>query len=194
MLEAAVLESLLTDLISEDDLRAAEAVQRLAEVGDDACQPLLSLLESPNPDHRWWATMALSEMGGASATDGLIRALEDPDAAVRQAAALGLNQRPALSAIPRLIRALSDPDRLLARLAAGALAALGAEAVSPLTVALRSRDAAVRIEAVRALAHIDDPAVVPTLFAALSDPSAVVVHLAEDGLNRMGVGTVYFEL
>jgi HEAT repeat protein len=52
----------------------------------------------------------------------------------------------------------------------------------------------VRIEAVRALAHIDDPAVVPTLFAALSDPSAIVVHLAEEGLNRMGIGTVFFEL
>ena len=188
------LETLLSDLVSEDDLRAADAVQRLAEVGEQACQPLLSLLQSPNPDHRWWATMALSEMNGSSATDGLIRALEDPDAAVRQAAALGLNQRPAISAIPRLIRALGDPDRLLARLAAGALAALGTEAVSPLTVALRSQDAAVRIEAVRALAHIDDPSVVPTLFAALSDPSAVVGHLAEEGLNRLGVGMVYFEL
>jgi HEAT repeat protein len=194
MQPTAELESLLTDLVSEDDLRAAEAVQRLAGAGDEACQRLLALLESPNPDHRWWATMALAEMNGSSATDGLIRALEDPDGAVRQAAALGLNQRPAVSAIPRLIRALSDPDRLLARLAAGALAALGSEAVSPLTVALRSKDPAVRIEAVRALAHIDDPAVVPTLFAALSDPSAIVVHLAEEGLNRMGIGTVFFEL
>jgi len=191
----AELESLLTDLISEDDLRAAEAVQRLAVAGDEACERLLALLESPNPDHRWWATMALAEINGSSlATDGLLRALEDPDGAVRQAAALGLNQRPAVSAIPRLIRALGDPDRLLARLAAGALAALGTEAVSPLTVALRSKDPAVRIEAVRALAHIDDPAVVPTLFAALSDPSAIVVHLAEEGLNRMGIGTVFFEL
>ena len=188
------LESLLSDLVSEDDLRAADAVQRLAKVGEQACQPLLSLMQSSNPDHRWWATMALSEMDGSTATDGLIRALEDPDAAVRQAAALGLNQRPAISAIPRLIRALGDSDRLLARLAAGALAALGPEAVSPLTVALRSPDAAVRIEAVRAMAHIEDPSVVPTLFAALSDPSAVVVHLAEEGLNRMGVGMVYFEL
>lgn len=189
-----MLQSLLADLVSEDDLRAAEAVQRLAEVGDEACRPLLSLLDSPNPDHRWWATMALSEMDRSSATDGLIRALEDPDAAVRQAAALGLNQRPAVTAIPRLIRALGDSDRLLARLAAGALAALGPEAVSPLTVALRSEDPAVRIEATRALAHIDDPSVVPVLFSALSDRSAIVVHLAEDGLNRMGVGMVYFEL
>src|SRR3990172_3371636 len=157
------LEALLSDLVSEDDLRAADAVQRLAEVGEQACQPLLSLMQSSNPDHRWWATMALSEMDGSTATDGLIRAL-------------------------------GDSDRLLARLAAGALAALGPEAVSPLTVALRSPDAAVRIEAVRAMAHIEDPSVVPTLFAALRDPSAVVVHLAEEGLNRMGVGMVYFEL
>lgn len=190
----ADLLALIAELTSEDDLRAEQALQHLATIGQAALDPLLALLNSGNPDHRWWATTALAGIEHPDTQTGLVRALDDPDMAVRQAAAAGVRQAPFPEAIPALIRNLGNSDRLLARLASGALAAIGIPAISPLTISLRSEDPAVRIEAVRALAEIDDPSVVPVLFAALSDPSVVVVHLAEQGLNRQGVGMVFFEL
>jgi len=51
----------------------------------------------------------------------------------------------------------------------------------------------VRIEAARALGEVGDSSAIPALFAALNDSSAVVVHLAEIGLERLGVGMVFFE-
>ena len=190
----ADLLALIAELTSEDDLRAEQALRNLATIGQAALDPLLSLLDSGNPDHRWWATTALAGIDHLDTRKGLVRALNDPDLTVRQAAAVGVRQAPFPEALPALIRSLGSADRLLARLASGALAAIGPPAVSPLTIALRADDPAVRIEAVRALSEIDDPSVVPALFAALSDPSVVVVHLAEQGLSRQGVGMVFFEL
>ena len=95
-------------------------------------------------------------------------------------------------AVPRLIEALGDEDRLLARLASGALAVAGPEAISPLSEAMQSEASQVRIEAARALGQSSDPDAIPALFAALNDTSAVVVHLAEVGLERLGVGMVFF--
>ena len=73
------------------------------------------------------------------------------------------------------------------------MAALGEEAISPLTKALRDENPAVRIEAARSLAAIDDPAVIAPLFSALDDRSALVAHWAELGLERLGVGMVFYQ-
>ena len=187
------LEALIAELTSNDDARAARALSQLPQHGETALDYLLKLLNSSDPDHRWWATFALANLDHARARKGLIQALHDQDPSVRQAAVAGLRQQPDPAAIPALIKALGDEDRLLARLASGALAALGAEAVSALTISMRSKDPGVRIEAARALGEVGDGSAIPALFAALNDPSAVVVHLAEIGLERLGVGMVFFE-
>ena len=186
------VEALLTDLNSGDDLRAEQALYDLARHGAYVIQPLLERLSSPDPEHRWWATAVLALIDHAKARRLLTQALGDPDTSVRQCAALGLRQQPTRAAIPRLLETLNDPDRLLARLAGDALIALGTPAVSPLTQVLRDGDPAQRIEAARALAYIDDQAVIPPLFAALEDPSALVIHWAELGLQRLGVGMIYY--
>ncbi len=81
----------------------------------------------------------------------------------------------------------------MARLAADALGALGETALTPLTEALRAPESTVRSEAARALSMMDDPSVIPPLFAALDDPSPLVVHWAEHGLERFGVGMAFFD-
>ncbi len=186
------VEALLSELNSGDDLRAEQALHGLAQHGAQVIPPLLERLSSADPDHRWWATAALALIDHAEARRLMTLALRDPDLSVRQCAALGLRQQPTDAAIPALLDALNFPDRLLARLAGDALIALGAPAVSPLTEALRDGEPSQRIEAARALANIDDQAVIPPLFAALEDPSALVVHWAELGLQRLGVGMVYY--
>jgi HEAT repeat protein len=50
----------------------------------------------------------------------------------------------------------------------------------------------VRVNLARALALIGDTAAIPALFRALDDESAIVAHWADEGLERLGVGQVYF--
>ena len=188
----ADLELLIDELTSEDDARAARALSEVPSYGEPALDYLLKLLDSDELDHRWWAVVALASVDHPKARAAMINALGDPDKSIRQCAAAGLKQQPDPEAIPALIETLQSEDRLLARLASGALAACGREAVPALTVAMHSEYPAVRIEAARALGETGDPNAIPALFAALDDTSAVVVHLAEVGLERLGVGMVFF--
>lgn len=187
------LAALLQELTCGDDARAEAAAAQLADAGGEAIPDLLSLLDSGDADRRWWATRALAAIDHPLARAGLAQALSDADGSVRQCAALGLRDRPTGQAIPGLIAMLGENDPLSARLAADALAALGAEAVAPLLQAATGGSPRARIEAARALARMEDRQAVPALLALLDDPSAVVQYWAEEGLERMGLGMVFFE-
>ena len=180
-------------MISGEDLRAEQAVPKLAACGDQAVDRLLALLETENPDHRWWATRALAACPQPASRRGLCQSLEDADPAVRTCAAAALREQPCIEALSLLISALHAEDRLLARLAGDALIALGEKAIPALEKACQSQSPAVRIEAVRALAKMRHPQTIPALFKALDDASTIVVHWAELGLDDLGVGMVFFE-
>jgi HEAT repeat protein len=186
------LETLISELNSQDDARAARALSQIPQYGEPALDFLLNLLDSAEPDERWWAIVALSSMEEPRAKKATIEALSDGDETVRQCAAAGLRQHPDLEAVPHLIEAIGSKDRLLARLASGALAATGQEAIPALSEAMQSDLPQVRIEAARALGQTENADAIPALFEALNDTSAVVVHLAEVGLERLGVGMVFF--
>ena len=187
------LQILLEELGSGNDLRAEGAVHALAGKGASVLPWLQAELQSENPDQRWWAIAALAQIDHRDARQALKAGLADPDPSVRQCAAFGLRRQPYREALPDLVEALGASDRLLARLAADALVALGESALESLTKALRSKDPAVRIEAARALAQMEDPSAIPPLFAALDDPSHLVVHWAERGLEKLGVGMMFFK-
>jgi HEAT repeat protein len=185
------LESLLADLICGDLARAETAVARLAALGQPAQAGLLPLAHSPDEDIRWWGVRALAEMDSEEARAALRRALDDPEPAVRQAAALGLRRSITPADAPGLLHALHDADALVRRLAGDALAALGPAAVPALSQAADSADACARIEAVRALARCGSPDALPALMAALEDPSSLVLHWAEQGLEDLGPSMIY---
>ncbi len=187
------LRSLFDQIASGDDTRAEDALQALADQGEGVLPLLLEQLRSDNVDQRWWATAALALVDHPDAKKALIDCLDDDDVSVRQCSAFGLRQNPNPDAIPLLIHALADPDRLMARLAADALGSMGEDALTPLTEALRAPQATVRSQAARALSMMDDPSIIPPLFAALDDPSPLVVHWAEHGLERLGVGMAFFD-
>jgi HEAT repeat protein len=183
---------LLADLTSGEDARAEASVPALSRHGNAAVKGLQALLADSRAEIRWWAIRALAEIPQKDARSALLQSLADSDEGVRQCAALGLRENPTPRAISPLIEALASDDRLLARLAANALAAVGQPAVSPLAQAAGSEDPCVRIEAVRALAKMEHPDAVGALFGAIDDPSTVVRHWAEDGLDRLGVGMSFF--
>jgi len=187
------MDDLLLDLTSGDDERAERAARRLVEHGEAAIAALRPLLVAPQAETRWWAVRALAEIPGGWSVPWSIEALTDADLGVRQCAALGLSRQPDEQAVPALVDAMSSDDALLARLAANALASIGAAAVPALLDLLENGPQPVRLEAVRALAMIGDTRTIPALFNALDEDSALLEYWANEGLERMGVGMVFFK-
>ena len=190
------LQDYLTALTSGDDERAEAAVAGLVALPSpqlgEALAQLSAWLSSPDADARWWAVRTLAAIPDERTPQLLVQALDDPQVAVRQCAALGLRLRPDPGAVPRLIKALSDEDQLFAALAADALVEVGEPAVPALLEVMASGIQAARLKAVRALALIGDQRSIPALFAALDEDSAVLEYWASQGLERMGVGMLFF--
>jgi HEAT repeat protein len=187
------LDALLNDLLGGDEARAEAAARGLQAYGETALHALDALRASSDVEARWWAVRALAEFSAGQAAPRLAAALDDSDLAVRQCAALGLSQRPGVEAIPALAQALASPDSLLARLAANALAAAGPHGTPALTAILEDQNHPGRMEAARALALAADPQAIPILYKVCDEGSAWMEYWAGVGLDRMGVGMMYFK-
>lgn len=187
------LNELVEMLSNGDDQQTEAAVREFAAGGPSIIPDLEDLLSAPDPDLRWWATRALAEIADERVPELLQSALQDADTAVQQCAALALRQQPSPKAIPDLIALLDHEDRLLARLAADALIAIGEAAVLDLLAVVNRGPQRARLEAIRVLAVIGDHRAIATLFEALDDPSSMVEYWADEGLERMGIGMVFYK-
>ena len=187
------LQTLITNLMSDDEAIAVAAVDEISAQGACVLPALYSLLESSNPNERWWAIRVLSAIPDPEVPPRLRAALQDPDYTVRQCAALGLSQQPDIQSIPDLLERLNDDGRLVARLAADALIAIGGPAVTDLIDTLENGLQPSKIEAARALAVIGDTRAIPVMYAAWEDGSALIRHWVEQGFERMGVGMQFFK-
>lgn len=193
------LHQLAAELSCGDDERAEAAVKKLVDLGQPAVPALIELLtahrdggQDEEVDARWWAVRALAEFRGEEAVKALIEALRDPEPSVRQGAALALRKQAARQSVPALVAALDDPDYLTGHLSVDALVAVGEEAVPALMEVMETGSHAARVNAVRALAMIGDQRAIPVLFKAL-EGGPVMQHWAEEGLERMGVGMMFFK-
>jgi HEAT repeat protein len=102
---------MIAKLLEDSDPQVAmRALTTIAESGDQAVPALIAALE--RPDSRYWACVALSEMGAHAkdAVPGLIKALEDerPQVRLQAEVALGEIGPPAKAAVPALIPLLTD--------------------------------------------------------------------------------------
>jgi HEAT repeat protein len=186
-----------TDILNElscgEDDRAEVALSHLAVWGPEVVEPLRERLSNPEAEVRWWAVRGLAEINDERVPALLVSALSDPEKSVRWCAGLALRTHPSEQAIPALILLLSDEDALTRRLAGDALVAVGGETVPQLIDALQHAGHLARIEAVRALARIGDQRAIPALFEALDDSSALIEYWASEGLEKMGVGMVFYK-
>lgn len=184
----------LDNLFSGDDDRALAA---LAGISPEHLPELQTALADASVDTRWWAVRALAELARRPdpvALELLLTAMADPDSDVRAAVFQALGEARAVDAVIPLLFSLNDSSPYLARLATDALIHIGAPAVPGLIRALENDvESRVRVNAARALALIGDPAAIPALFHALEDESQLVQHWADEGLERLGVGQVYFQ-
>lgn len=186
-------DALIAEFTSGSDARAEAAALQLAGEGPDSLAILEVLATEPDPDVRWWAMRTLAEVDDPGVAALLVSALEDPDLEVRKCGALALGKQPDGRAIPDLIQLLDTQDSLLARLAGNALVSIGAAAVPKLIEVMQNGSQAARLEAVRALCAIGDTRAIPVLFSALEGDSALMEYWAAEGLEKMGVGMVFFE-
>jgi HEAT repeat protein len=187
------LSVLLSQLSCGDDEQAEQALSHLATWGSEAVKPLQERLSHPEVEVRWWAVRALAEIHDERISELLAQALADPDKSVRWCAGLALRKNPSPEAGLALIGLLAEKDALTRRLAGDALVAIGSQAVPQLLEAMQHGDPSVRIETVRALAKIGDQSAIPALFEALEDGSALVEYWASEGLEKMGVGMVFYK-
>ena len=194
-MSAPTLDDLLADLIGGDEQRAEAAAVQFHQHGKKAFYMLAAAFASQNPDHRWWALRALNEFDDKKVAGLMILGLDDPEAEVRAAAALGLRTHPHKRAIPKLLTKLGDEDQLFSRLCRDALAAIGKDATPRLIALLEDPQSShiAKLEAVRALADIQDPDSISALFKVYQEGSSLMQHWAEEGLNRLGVGMVFFD-
>jgi len=196
IVQMETLDQLLVDLTSGNEPQAEASAVQLVQFGELAFNLLSNLTSDPDPDTRWWAIRALSEFKEQDASPIFLQALEDSNPEIQACAALSLQKNPNAQAIPKLIPLLGNSNQLLSRLAGGALISLGFEATQHLIHLIESPDAQTphsRLEAVRCLAEIQDPASIPTLFKIFQDGSSMMQYWAEEGLNRMGIGMVFFD-
>jgi HEAT repeat protein len=189
------LQHLMDELTSGDEHRAEAVVQKIAGFGEKAAMLLLELYchSDSNGEVRWWALRAITEIPCEHSKTALTTALGDEDNGVRYCAALGLREQPTAQAIPALVDLLNSPDKLLARLASDALIHSGEEAVPALLAVMDSGPQTARLEAVRALAHIGDKRSIPKLFGALEEGSAMLEYWANEGLEKMGIGMLFYK-
>jgi HEAT repeat protein len=186
------LRAFLAAVAAEEESRAEESARGLRQVGDEAIPELRALLADPDPNRRWWALRALAAVGTDAAAKLLITALEDGDADVRACAVVALSKLKPKEAIRPLVARLSDNSAYVGRLTADALAQFGQPAVEALIDALQEGETAARAGAARALSAIQPEEAIPALYQALDDPSALVTYYAEEALERMGVGILFF--
>jgi HEAT repeat protein len=187
------LDDVFEDLTSGEDQVAEAAAQKIRASGSTALPRLKDLLRAQEPNVRWWAVRTLAQFENSKIAELLQSALQDPDLSVRQCAALALRHQPSAKAIPDLISFLGNEDQLLARLAGDALIANGENAVPALLEVMQNGPQLARLGAVRALALIGDQRSIPALFDALDSPSAIVEYWADQGLERMGVGMIFYK-
>ncbi len=192
------LNRLFVELESGDDSRAEAAAHELAALGEAALPRLLELASAAGRatggDGRWWAARTLALIDSPQSAPLLLGLLGDPDPGLRACAIAGLGERRSAEAVPALVDVLADASPFLARLASDALIQIGRAAVPALTQALVDPQAQQRrFLAARALAHLAAPESIPALFHALEDDSSLVQYWADEGLDRLGVGMLYFD-
>jgi HEAT repeat protein len=195
------LSSLLDKLSCGEDEQAEEALSHLVSWGAETVEPLQERLSNPESEVRWWAVRALAEIDDPRVPELLVKALADPDQGVRWCAGLALRAHPSPKATSALMSMLPDKDALTRRLAGDALVAIGAPAVPHLIEAMKKSEHLLvqgsflraRLEVVRALAKIGDERAIAVLFDALEDGSALIEYWASEGLEKMGVGMVFYK-
>ena len=173
---AALVSSVVENHHNPSLLNSALQVLTSSEV--DALSPLLELLESPDPDLRMQAALALGEKGDARAVDGLLKASQDDDTNVRYHAIEALGKLKAADAVNALAEIVESKDFFVAFAALEALSKIGDTRVAPRMMPLLE-DELLREPAINLLGQLGDDSAVGPLTALLNTPASPADLIAD---------------
>ncbi len=171
----SVISGLIEALSSHDNAGARNsAIEALVQVGGQAVDPLLGMLETPDPDVRKFIVDILGDIKDRRAVLALIGRLNDPDENIRVAAAEALGKIQDRRAVDALLTCLTRHDQgWLDYASAEALGEIGDErALEPLLSAL-SRSG-LREPVLEALGKIGNAKTLGPLVVSLADPLRIV--------------------
>jgi HEAT repeat protein len=173
-----------------DDVRAEDLIDLLTP----ADAPILrQMIESNDPNRRWWGIRALAQVGGEELVPLVADHLHDQAPEIRAVTALAMGHihRHTPAAVnphlPQLALLLEDDDALVRQSAADGLARCGDDAVDLLAAALESDHEGLRVRAAAALHRIGSMKAAPPLYRHLEDPNPLVRHHAYEMLDKLGL-------
>ena len=181
----AAIPKLVKMLDDPDEDAQWKATLALVAIGEPALPRLVDSLSQDKERARWKAESALKLVAGR-AVPALIKALDDERARVRQSAAFLLGEIRDARCLEGLATAMSDKDEHTRWKAATSLTKFGHDATPVVVKRLATRTIEARRCAAWVFQHTRDPAAVPALVRALKDPDDPVRWKAAIALQKIG--------
>ena len=160
------------------------ALQVLAASDVDTLTPLVELLQSPNPDLRMQAALALGEQKDGRAIGPLIEALKDEDTNVQYHAIEAVGKLKAVEAVDALAGIVESRDFFLGFAAIDALTVIGDVRVVPRMLPL-VKDPMLGELTINLLGQLGDETVVTPLVEVLNSPACESTHLVARALATL---------
>jgi HEAT repeat protein len=169
-----VVGGLIQALSAQDNAGARNsAIEALVQIGKNAVDALLSIIETPDPDVRKFVVDILGDIRDGHAVPALISRLGDADENISVAAAEALGKIRDRRAVDALLACLTRYEGWLDYAAAEALGEIGDErALGPLLAALGR--SSLREPVLEALGKIGNATTLGPLITSLGDPLRIV--------------------
>lgn len=168
------IETLITELVHEEDWRRMRAMAACVQGGTKAVQALIHALETSPPGLKTEIAGMIARLKDPKGGVPLVRLLRDPDETVRKAAAIALEQMAGVldaAAAEALVHELTiiqdDAQRHVIIKLTGAMP----NAVGPVCAMLKHEDEAVRLTALEMLDHLLEPKSADALVDAMMEPA-----------------------
>ena len=168
------IETLIAELVHEEDWRRMRAMAACVQGGTNAVQALIHALETSEAGLKAEVAGMLARLKDPTGGVPLVRLLRDQDETVRKAAALALDQMAGVldaKAAEALVHELSvlqdEGQRHVVIKLIGAMP----NAVGPVCAMLKHSDETVRVTAVEMLEHLLEPKSSDALVDAMMDPA-----------------------
>lgn len=168
------IETLIAELVHEEDWRRMRAMAACVQGGTKAVQALIRALETSPPGLKTEIAGMIARLKDPTGGVPLVRLLRDPDETVRKAAAIALEQMAGVldaEAAEALVHELSvlqdDAQRHVIIKLTGAMP----NAVGPVCAMLKHADETVRLTALEMLDHLLEPKSADALVDAMMEPA-----------------------
>jgi HEAT repeat protein len=181
------IETLIAELVHEEDWRRMRATAACLSGGPKAVQGLVHALQTGSPALKIEAASMLARIKDPHAGVALVRLLHDQDASVRKAGAQALEQMAGVlepDAAAALVQDLHELKDEEIRTLVTALLGIIPNAIDPLCRLLRHPDCEARLMAAALLEHLLESASADALVDAMGDPD--LSEVAVRTLKKLG--------